>query len=356
MALRRRWYLVLVAVVVAVGACYGVVTAVGPTYETKGAVLILPPGAMSSDPSSTVGNPFLSLSGVSQARDVVIRTMMSKTFMEELCESSGDSEHSAMVQALCQPDPSLSFVATPDFTSSAPMIIITVEADSPANGGAALKAIAGRIPSILDDLQADLGLRKKALISSAPIVMDYQPDVVHKDQIRAGIVAGVGALGVGLLIVGLADGLVLRRRKARSAVDEQVGEDPEVDAGSDDTSAAASVEEREVSKAETADEWSDEVAIAHGDQAEDDREANSDAIRSDSGTELVASATRELDGMAQEEGHLEGPESPSGLASADQSQLGVADMGDGDNSVINLERTRRRSRIATQSPSSGSGG
>lgn len=212
-ALRHRWYLVLVVLILAIGGGFGVAKIVGPTYETQGAVLILPPGSSGNGSSQSVGNPFLSLSGVSQVRDVVIRTMMSKTFHQELCATTGDASFEEMATQMCQLSPAgITFEATPDFTSGAPLILVTVDSTSPTTGAVALKAIVDRVPGILSELQADLGLRPKALVTSTPVVMDFQPDVIHKKQIRAALLAGAVVLGLGLLLIGLIDSSVQRRQ------------------------------------------------------------------------------------------------------------------------------------------------
>lgn len=233
-ALARRWYLLLLAIAVAIGGAVGVASVVGPTYETQAAVLILPPGSTGSGSSQTVGNPFLSLAGVSQVRDVVIRTMMSKTFLEQLCSSSGDAAYEQMTGQLCRQSPAgITFEATPDFTSGAPMILVTVSSESPTTGGTALVAITDRVPGILSELQADLGLRPKALISSTPVVMDLQPDVVHKQQIRAGLLAGVGLFGFCLLGIALLDGALHKKRLTQEVAPEiAVQRDPEDPDGS----------------------------------------------------------------------------------------------------------------------------
>ena len=138
---------------------------------------------------------------------------MSKTFLLDLCSTTGPAEYEKMTGQLCRESPAgITFEATPDFTSGAPMILITVSSKSPETGGIALKAVSDRVPEILADLQADLGLRPKALISSTPVVMDVQPDVVHKKQIRAALLAGAGVLGLGLLAIALIDAVLQRRR------------------------------------------------------------------------------------------------------------------------------------------------
>src|SRR5687768_14672808 len=74
----RRWYLVLLALVCAAIATFLTVDKVGPTYEAKAAVLLLPPVATvqhGSRSETTVGNPYLLLDGLSQIRDILIRTI-----------------------------------------------------------------------------------------------------------------------------------------------------------------------------------------------------------------------------------------------------------------------------------------
>jgi hypothetical protein len=219
-ALLRRWYLVVFSIVCAAATVFVAVYAVGPTYKTQASVLLLPPGTtvQRNSESTGVGNPWLSLGGVSQARDVVIRALMASTTMETLCQQPGDEAYEAMRAALCRSSPEVSFEVTQDYISSAPMILITVEADSPANAVTAVNAVADLVPTTLSDLQAALNLRSRALITSMPVVIDQNPEAVHKDQIRAGIVAGGGTLGVALLLIGLIDGLLAARRARQEQV------------------------------------------------------------------------------------------------------------------------------------------
>ncbi len=212
--LLRRWRLVVVAVVCTAGAAYLVVSAVGPKYEATGTVLLLPPGSTTQEASKsgTVGNPYLSLSGLEQARDIVIETLAAGATHEDLCNHQGDDAYGAMREELCKPRPGVTYEVTPDFTSSAPVVVITVEADSATNAATALVAVMDRVPKILVDLQTELNLRDRARIKSMPIVADRQPNAVRKSQIRAGIVAGAGTLGLGLLMIALLDGYFVARR------------------------------------------------------------------------------------------------------------------------------------------------
>jgi len=214
--LLRRWYFVVVAVVCTVAASYLVVSAVGPKYEATGSVLLLPPGStiQQASTSGTLGNPYLSLGGLTQARDIVIQTLAAGSTHEDLCNHKGDDAYRAMREELCKPRPGVTYEVTPEFTSSAPIILITVEADSAGNAATALVAVMDRVPRILVDLQAALHLRDRAEITSMPLVADRQPNAVRKSQIRAGIVAGAGTLGLCLVMIALLDGYLIARRPA----------------------------------------------------------------------------------------------------------------------------------------------
>lgn len=220
--LRRRWYLVLVSLLCSAAATYFVVAAVGPTYEAKATVLMMPPStSTSTQQAGNVGNPLLQLGSLGQARDVLIRVLTSQATSEVLCQPQRDPVYEAMRAELCGSRPGVSFEATPDFTSSAPMVQITVEGNTPANSVVALRAVTDQIPVILTDIQSGLNLRPRSEITSIPVVVDSLPEIVHKKQIRAGIVAGAGVLGLSLLLVALVDGLLASRRpKARPGVDD----------------------------------------------------------------------------------------------------------------------------------------
>lgn len=193
----RRWYLALFVVVLAGASTYYVVDTVGPTYEAEGSVLVFPPVATVQRQTEvqTQGNPYLVLNGVSLARDIVIRSLTSKSTLDEIANQYPDS----------------TFDATPDFTNSAPIILITAKANSAAEATAALAAVMDLVPKTLADLQSGLDLPNDAEITSRPLIADTDPDAVHSGQIRAGIVAAAVALGLGLLMVGLLDGLLTGR-------------------------------------------------------------------------------------------------------------------------------------------------
>ncbi len=197
-ALLRRWYFLVMAVLCTAAATWFVVNRIGPTYEAQGTTVLFPPTTTVQQGSTTetLGNPYLMLGGLTQARDIVLRTITSKSARAELAES----------QPLAQ------FEATPDYTTGGPLVLVTVKAPTPEEAVAGLEAVLAEVPRSLEALQADLDLEKKARITSKQLTADETPDVLHKEQIRGGIVVGALTLAVSLLLIGLFDGLVGSRR------------------------------------------------------------------------------------------------------------------------------------------------
>ena len=244
--LLRRWYLLLLTLVVAAAGCVGAVVRLGPSYEAVGAVLILPPvtSARGSTTTTTSGNPYLQLDGLGQVRDIVIRAMSAKTTFDELCRPRETPGYEEMRVELCRSNgPRVTYEALPDATNGAPIVVVTVEANSEANAIVVLTAVMDRAPTILSELQSGLRLGANEEITSTVLVQDRRPEAVHKTQIRAGIVVGGGVLAVGLLLIGLFDGLIAARR-ARSRKTESVQPDGDRSAAAEAPPAGAQDSDR----------------------------------------------------------------------------------------------------------------
>ena len=210
--LMRRWYFVLLALVCTALASLLTIAKVGPTYEAKGAVLILPPVTSVQQSRESLGNPYFMLDGLTAIRDIVIHSIMAQDTKDELCRWRATPDYERMRVQLCRRNPGVSYEAEPDFTNNAPIILVTVNADSATNAAVGLNAVRERVPRVLSDLQAGLRLGPNAEITSMPLTADSKPAIVHKSQVRAGIVAGAGTLALCLLIIGLVDGLLATRR------------------------------------------------------------------------------------------------------------------------------------------------
>ena len=142
-SLRRRWYLVLALAVLTLGATFLVAQRVGETYEATGTVLVFPP-SQTEGPTGEMSeeNPYLSLGGVGQARDVVVRALTSK----QVGDAFGEDYPVGTTYEI-----------VPDYTNSAPIILFTVEAATPDVATEALSSLIDRVPVELEKLQIGAG-------------------------------------------------------------------------------------------------------------------------------------------------------------------------------------------------------
>jgi hypothetical protein len=208
----RRWYLVILGLIFAAIAALLTMDKVGPTYEAKGVMLIMPPVKTVQQSTGSLGNPYFMLDGLTAIRDIVIGLITAQATHDELCHGRADPTYEAMRVALCKPNPSVTYKAEADSTNNAPVILLTVDANSATNATVALNALEERVPRVLSNVQAGLSLQANAQITSIPLSTDTKPATVRKSQIRAGIVAGAGTLALSLLLIGLVDGLLAARR------------------------------------------------------------------------------------------------------------------------------------------------
>lgn len=253
-ALVRRWYLALVVLALAAGACVLTVSSIGPTYETQATVLLFPPpGEEEAQDEPAASNPYLELSGLTTARDILIRRLTSQ------------SARDALADAFPQAD----YALAPDGTSSGPIVVVEVSGPTAQVALGAQAALLGSVPGALADLQAGLGLSGTELITARELTVDDRAEAAHKSQIRAGIVATGGVLGLGLALIGLLDGLLAARATARAerSADQHdtTGEDAEDDGPAlpvADPFMEDDADEDPVRVHEAADEASDEAADA----------------------------------------------------------------------------------------------
>ena len=247
-SLRRRWYLVLALLVLTLGAMYVVSQRVGKVYEATGTVLVYPPSQSSMpDGSSTQENPYLTLSGVNQARDVVVRALTSKKVSDEFGATFPIGT---------------SFEIVPDYTNSAPIILFTVEAGDPTVATEALESLVSLVPVELSDLQSGLDLPEAERVASTVLTQDEQPQATNKAMIRSSILAGAGVGGAGLMLIALLDSLLLGRRspdpagtaaeadEAAAGPPEPVGDDAATGAEDDEPLAPEPVPLRSVATAQ----------------------------------------------------------------------------------------------------------
>jgi len=204
-ALLRLWWLTLLGVVLAVAGAGLAMVAVGPVYEVKATVLLLPPVA-STGPGA---NPYLGLSGLDEVVDVLTRSMTS--------QSVGDQVAARWPQA--------EFVVERDLNSSGPIMIVTVDAKSAADATDITQQLVDLVPTTLEALQSSAGVRSRSMVTHTVLTKFDRPEVVHSDQIRVGLAAAAAGLVGTAFLVALVDGRIgARRRRSKEADDQAAAE------------------------------------------------------------------------------------------------------------------------------------
>ena len=197
--LRRRWYLVIVGVLVTLTAGAAVFRVVPPTYEASASVILVPP-----DGSIPTGaNPYLYMGGLTTTVDVLSRSLSDEQTR----------------RAILGGGKSLDYSATPDPTSAGPILLVKASGPTPQAAMATLKTVVAKVPSTLSHIQSSLGIAYHAAITSMTLTQDDKAKPVQKTRIRATLAATAASAAVVLLLIGLIDGLLLRRAGRRQSLD-----------------------------------------------------------------------------------------------------------------------------------------
>ena len=200
-ALRRRWYLLLVGLLATAGMVVAAVMVVPPTYTATSSTLLLPP-------KSTIGqrgNPYLNLGGLGPAVDVLSKRLTASPPAEAIMEANPDADISA----------------EPDITSSGPILLVTVEAQSAQAALELRDAMTQLVEPTLDEMQSEMSIGNASRITTSVLASDKKPEVSYRAPLRIVIVAAAG----GLLVTGLGtaaiDGLLIRRRRRKASPEQE---------------------------------------------------------------------------------------------------------------------------------------
>lgn len=196
--LRRRWLLVLVGLLVTVGLSGAAYQFFKPTYEATGTVLLLPP-ASSLVKGST--NPYLQLSGLAQAVDLVGVALSDQATQLEMKAISKDVEYTVKA----------------DVNTSSPLLVIDVKDSSPEDATRIRDVLVERVPIRLDDLQKSLGVSANDRVTSAVLTLDAQAEEVGRNRLRAALVAACVGVALTLVVATLWDARRRRHPRRRSS-------------------------------------------------------------------------------------------------------------------------------------------
>ena len=199
----RRWYLLVVGLVVTCLFAAAATVLVPPTYTAQSTVLLLPPSGDSGD------NPYLGLGGVSSVPDVLAREMTS---------TSAESAFLAAGMAG-------TYTVNNDDTTSAPVILISAAAASKAAALRSIGYLTARAAPTLTLLQSESRVPGAARISTRVLNSDHRATAVTKSTLRAQIVGVLLGLVLTALLVLVGD-RVLARRRPRGPATEPTGSGP----------------------------------------------------------------------------------------------------------------------------------
>ncbi|TRW43573.1 Wzz/FepE/Etk N-terminal domain-containing protein [Georgenia yuyongxinii] len=193
----RRWYYVVVGVLLVAGLGVLTLTVVPPTFEARANVLLVPPQT-----SVTNGdNPFLMLGGLTQPLDVVAKTL--------------DADITR--QALLDDAPGADYVVEPDSTSNSPILVVEATGATSAQALEVLHDVLDAVPTTLQELQGELEVAPPSQVTSMTLTVDERATAVQKERLRVVLaVSAVGLAGV-VLLIGLLDGILIARRRLRTA-------------------------------------------------------------------------------------------------------------------------------------------
>lgn len=197
-ALRRRWYILVVGLIVTGGLVSAAWRFSPPEYSAAGTALLLP--AKTQD--NGIDNPLLQLETLGAPASIVVARLDGKDAHERILQSNPTAEYTVVL------DPDL----------RGPAILITATDKTPEGAMSALGHALDAVPESLKTLQDELSVPDIARVGSMRLTIDTEATA----QTSATTRTLVAALGVGLgLTVGAAVGLdaILERRRASGGRD-----------------------------------------------------------------------------------------------------------------------------------------
>lgn len=193
----RRWYIVFAGLLLTFPLSVLAAQHVAPKYTMKASVVLLVP----QKSVGLGGNPYLALGGLDGAVDVIATGLSADAIQEKLVRTGATTG-----------------VVARDASTSAPILLITVEAPTKAAATAGVATLVDEVAPTLATIQRSAGVDQSQLIRSQLVAASKRAVVSHKPQIRAGLMVLFAGTAMTLLLAALLDSLLVRRRRRRSAV------------------------------------------------------------------------------------------------------------------------------------------
>lgn len=197
MSCLRRWYFLVLGLLITVAGTYLAYTHIAPTYEANASVVLIPPKV-----AVTVGdNPYLYLGGLDQALGVLQVKMASPEVSDGPTNSHADYE----------------ILISKDATTSGPIAAIKVSAPTENETMSLLGDTVAMVPKTLASLQQEQRVPKSSMITSMVLSQDLEPVEINKRQIQMTAVVLVAGASSSLLLTGLLDRLLTGRKERKAS-------------------------------------------------------------------------------------------------------------------------------------------
>lgn len=203
--LLRRWYFVVIGLLLTAGAALLLSSVVPPVYKGTARVVLIPPESL----VTPGGNPYLFLGGLDQALSVLNVRLGSGSVQEKILKGHAGT----------------GYVAEKDIASSGPIILITSEGESPASSLQVLDDVLKVVPQNLEIMQDQLNVPSSSRITAMTIVRESEPQIDGKAQLRAVLAALALGVCVTVLATGLLDRLISSRTGTQRRRRKDLGED-----------------------------------------------------------------------------------------------------------------------------------
>lgn len=196
----RRWYIVVVGLLLTAGLAWTVNTQVPTSYDSKGSILIMPPEfTVGKD-----GNPYLFLGGMNQAVDVLVRRASAMEVTAPLL-----AQH-----------PGASYTIAADGTTSSPILVVTATAPTPDGSLQTLDAALKSVDAMLSTMQDESSVKDINRVHGQELVVDETATPKTKTKLQLMLMAvGVGLIGT-VWLAGLMDGWIISRKQRKSTTPE----------------------------------------------------------------------------------------------------------------------------------------
>lgn len=282
--IRRRWYILLIGLLLAGAAGWGTAVITPSQYTARGLVMLLP----SALTTGQKGNPLLNLGGLELPARVLIAYYSSEPAQSDLEKFAPKAE----VQV------------TMEESTRGPIIAVDVKDVTPDGAMRVLNHVTDSIPENLARIQTEVGTSKQAAIGSMPLVLDDEAKPDISQVVRLVLASVVATLALVFFVLFSVDGVILRRTNAEA----DRGEDPIPDL----------------------DQSAIESAMTHTQTQAEDADAASDAIAPEWDRPMSADRTLSLDASSASDGQ------PTGEAPATDPSTGAPDaLPDQSSSLVN---------------------